>query len=888
VTPAARWPPALAAVAVVLWLRLIPLGLPSAADPSLLTFTGADGREHVYLGDHDGYLFVRHAEHLLRTGTACDAWVDGECRDARAPAPVGRRSRYHDSLHVWAIAGLHRLVTAFAPDFPITSTAFFVPVLGGVLVAVVAYAAALRLAGPLAGLAAALAAGTNPLFLFRSAGADTDVWNVLLPLCLVWAVGGALAASDLRRSALWMVAAAVFVGLHARTWRGWVLTYGVALGAVALWAAVLWLRARRTGDAAARAGFVRAAVGLGVFWVAAGLAVWLAGGEESYLAVPLALLRQVVPAAPTAVADPTSLWPDTFETVSELADADLRGIAGVLGGAPYLLAGWVGMLCCLLPARAWGRREVVVLGVGLAAYGGLMLAPGASERAVLIALPLAAGVVWAALGERARDGLARATGEAKAAPVGRRARPDAAAGEPAAGGALVAALWFAVTFGLAFQGQRFVMLLAPAFALVFGVALGRAHALVVNVTTRRLPATARFAGPVAFVVLTLALVPPLRTAHAAVVRYRPRMNDAWWDTLTALRTEAPADAVVAVWWDFGHWATFLTERRVLADGASLGTRVPHWMARALLAIDQREAVGLLRMLACGSDAAGEPEEARGATAKLRAAGLSAYDAHELLIALAPLARAAAAERLRARGLDAAVVDDVLASTHCAPPPIYLVLSDAMRGLAGWRLLGAWDMRRAYAAKVARDLPEREAVADLRGRFGLSADDARGLWREARRLEPSKQLDFIAPSLGYLTPEWVSCAAPAGVWECPVRVDAGQGRTLEAVRVVPQAPAQSRFVLRRPRGDLENATPGLLVLAGSESIADLVFQPAAFPALGVLADLPHQRVLLGRPAFLESVFTQLLFLDGRYGSAFTKVSERRGYDGERVVTWRVNE
>jgi len=254
VTRAARWLPALAAVAVVLWLRLIPLALPSASDPSLLTFTGADGREHVYLGDHDGYLFVRHAQHLLRTGTACDAEVDGECRDTLAPAPVGRRSRYHDSLHVWAIAGLHRLVRLVAPDYPITSTAFFVPVIGGVLVALVAYAAALRLAGPLAGLAAAIAAGTNPLFLFRSAGADTDVWNVLLPLCLVWAAIMALAAPDVRRGALWMVVAAGFVGLHARTWRGWVLTYGVVLGAVAVRAVVLWSRARRTGGAEARAG----------------------------------------------------------------------------------------------------------------------------------------------------------------------------------------------------------------------------------------------------------------------------------------------------------------------------------------------------------------------------------------------------------------------------------------------------------------------------------------------------------------------------------------------------------------------------------------------------------------------------------------------------------
>lgn len=856
-TRAARWP-VLVAVAVVLWLRLLPLTLPGVVDPATLTFTGKDGREHVYLGDHDGYLFVRHAEHLLRTGTACDAWVDGECRDTLGNAPVGRRSRYHESLHVFAIAGLHRLVTVVAPDFPITSTAYFVPVIGGVLAAVVAYAAALRLAGPLAGFAAAIAVGVNPLFLFRSAGADTDVWNVLLPLCLVWAVSAALAASELRRSLAWTVVAAAFVGLHAGTWRGWVLTYGVVLAALVVRVGVLWLRARRHPEA--RDVFVRAATVLGVFWVVAGVAVWLAGSDESYLAVPFGLVRELVPTAKTV--DPTDLWPDTFETVSELTDADLRGIAGVLGGAPYLIVGWLGMLCCLLPARGWQREDVAVFVLGVVAYGGLMLDPGDMVRTLLIALPLAAGVVRAA-----------------------RVAHD----EPTAGGAFVAAVWFAATLGLAFRGQRYVMLLAPAFALVFGVAVGRGQALVATLVARLAPGAAPMAGPVAVVLLVLALVPPVRTAHSAILRYRPRMNDAWWDTFTTIRDEAPADAIVVVWWDFGHWATLVAERRVLADGASLGTRVPHWMARALVSANEAEAVGILRMLACGSDASGEPEEGRGALAKLEATGLNTYQAHETLIALAAMTKDAARERLRARGLGDATIDDVLASTHCTPPLMYLVLSDAMRDMAGWRRLGTWDMRRAYAAKVVRDMPEHEAVAATRMWLGLSDDDARALWRSARAVDPSKLAEFVAPALGYLTPDWVPCSVDAvGVWQCPIGVDAGQGRTLAAVRFVPYAPVKSRLVIRNlSTGGEENATPGLLVMAGSDSMADMVFQPAAFPALGVLADLPNRRVLLGRPAFLESIFTRLMFLDGRYGKGFTKVGEKRGYKGERVVTWRVN-
>ena len=41
------------------------------------------------------------------------------------------------------------------------------------------------------------------------------------------------------------------------------------------------------------------------------------------------------------------------------------------------------------------------------------------------------------------------------------------------------------------------------------------------------------------------------------------------------------------------------------------------------------------------------------------------------------------------------------------------------------------------------------------------------------------------------------------------------------------------------------------------------------------------------ALLRSTFTQLMFLDGRYAQSFRKFDERRGYRGERVVTWAVD-
>src|SRR5207248_4058767 len=96
-------------------------------------YTGANGRDYVYLGDFDSYLWLRRAHTYLETGTTCDAIADGVCRDTFTLAPVGRTMRYRRSLHIAAIVAFHRLMTVFSPDYPLPATSALVPIVVGVL-----------------------------------------------------------------------------------------------------------------------------------------------------------------------------------------------------------------------------------------------------------------------------------------------------------------------------------------------------------------------------------------------------------------------------------------------------------------------------------------------------------------------------------------------------------------------------------------------------------------------------------------------------------------------------------------------------------------------------------------------------------------------------------
>jgi hypothetical protein len=365
--------------------------------------------------------------------------------------------------------------------------------------------------------------------------------------------------------------------------------------------------------------------------------------------------------------------------------------------------------------------------------------------------------------------------------------------------------------------------------------------------------------------------------------------------LTRIREATPPDAIVTTWWDYGHWAKYVTERRVTADGASLLTHIPYWIGRALLAPTEREAVGLLRMLSCGSDATPEPEGSRGAYGKLLARGIDPIVAQSVVVTLASLDRAAARAELVAGGLSGPAAADVLASTHCSPAPTYLVLNDNLIFVDGWRSLGSWDFPRAYVAHAARDRPEAEAVADLVARFEVSEPEARAAYRQARALRSNDEvLAFVAPHPNYFARDWFSCrVTDAGdAWICPIGLGVGEsGPVLEAFEYVPEAPARSRLHFRerddRAAGSRRfTGAPATIVRAGPAAMDETSLPRPTTPDLGVLVDTVERRILVGPPYLLRSTFTHLVFLDGRYARRFEKFDERAAPGGERVVTWHI--
>jgi hypothetical protein len=860
------------AMLVVLGFRIIPL---FRTEPELC-YHGADGHEHVYLGDYDSYVWLRAARNYLRSGTTCDAVEGGECRDTYDHAPVGTRMIYGRSLHIAAIVAVHRLITLFSPNYPLPASSYLVPVIAGMLGVLPAFAIGARLAGPLAGLATALVVGVNPIFLQRSLGSDNDVWNLVLPLFMMWAAIKALTAGTSARQAGYAGLAAVAAGLHAATWAGWIFTYAVLLAGACACIAARALRAVRTHSWRVwNAAEVRAAVlVLVVFYVAVGVLLLAMGTGESHLELPLALLRSVLgktppsaPPTPSAVA----YWPDVMQTVAELARPNLGRIASFMSGNAIFFVGWLGLLVLLLPRRHWQWWDFVVLIAGNFLYRYLITANiGEVALVVLLVVPLLVAMLLYTVADDAADADERTAG-------------------------LLVVVWFLAAIFLSYRGLRFVMLLVPPFAIAFAVAIGRLQQVLSAALAARRWHYGRYLQGLIWLALATVLLLPLQAGYSTARDFTPAINDAWWDTLTMLRDTTPPDTIVNAWWDYGYWIKYAAERRVSAAGGSLQTHIPHWIGRTLLADDERESVGLLRMLNCGSDATPLPEGRYGAYGKLVAYGIDGITAHDMIVDLARFDTGPARAYLAAHGLPEPAQRDVLAATHCTPPPTYVILNSAMSASSAWRFLGGWDLRRAYVAKQVHAVPEPELMTLLTTRFGYDDAAARALYRDAMAIRSDDEAGaFGAPRSRLLTTRWARCQhSDEGHLLCRIGVRTDRsGTRLETVTYVPEQPSESRLHWRRP-GDggsmatpLENA-PAAVFIAGDHGLTTITPASATPSELALLVDPANARVLVGTPAVLASTFVHLMFLDGRYAQYFEQVADRVGYKGERVVTWRVN-
>ncbi len=424
-------------------------------------------------------------------------------------------------------------------------------------------------------------------------------------------------------------------------------------------------------------------------------------------------------------------------------------------------------------------------------------------------------------------------------------------------------LWFIATMYASTKGVRFTLLLAPAFAVVFGIALGRIYNWAVRVSVKDMHLNSKVAHVVMILLIAFVLSSQARTAYASAGSDIPIMNDAWWNALTAIKADSKENAIINSWWDFGHHFKYVADRPVTFDGASQNTPMAHWIGRVLATSNETEAIGILRMLDCGSNSAFDV---------INAQLQDPVKSVKLIYRIIGVDRKAALAVLAREGINEQ--EKVLKYTHCEPPEDYFIASEDMIGKSGvWSHFGFWNFERAKLWIVLRNQPEETAVQTMMNEWNYTRDEAEQLYLSAGGLANENDANaWISPWLGILG-EAADCSVQQGVIICAngfafnasgndaiVRTGQGIGKPQVIIQ-----PTQDGGFSEIKFNDSNIGIGVMLYRTGAESY----------------------KSYFASPELLKSVFARLYFLEGHGLEHFNEFNRQRQLTGGEIVTYKID-
>ncbi len=646
------------------------------------------GSNFVYPPDIDPYYYLRYARNLIDKGQTGDIVKDGKQWDNHMVAPIG--NEVEKNILPYLLAWWHKIAKLSGMDILQSGASF--PVAMAVLFLIPAFFVGRKLGGIVGAITSASAIGLNTAIFSRTTWGhpDTDVFNILFPLFIVWMFIESIDAHDSKKRWIFTSLTGLTVGLYSIAWSGWWYMFDFLLAAMAVY--VLYELAVDTRLRVACKQFnwqtlthhpawkiVRISIALFIISL---LFVSLFQGFDAFLDAfkkPFAFTK-------IDSASRETLWPNVFTTVAELNPGSTEGIITSVTG--------------------WDKK---------------------GKFAVFLSL---LGLAWFAYAFRKRP--ERMTYS------------------------ILILIWLIATFYASLKGIRFTLLMGPAYALGLGALAGMLHnTLTPWLKKIKIPSLAT--GALILILFSLVLLPQAESIFYGSHGDVPIINDAWVNVLTQIRQNSAPDAILNSWWDYGHHFKFFSDRAVTFDGASQSKPQAHWIGRVLLTNNEDEAIGILKMLDCGSNKAFDVLDT-----VLQNTPKSVQLLHQIMLR----DKNDALQSLLDKNLSQEVANQVISLTHCTPPEDYFITSDDMVGKSGvWAHFGSWDFDKALVWQTLRKQSRNEAINTL-VQNGKSADESSTLYDEAQTISSEKDADaWIAPWHGFVGGSFSSCEQKEGIIRC---------------------------------------------------------------------------------------------------------------------------
>ncbi len=824
---------------------------------------------YTFLGDLDSYFYLRQARNLEEKGTICDEVIEGKCIDTYIIAPLGGETS--TSMHPYGIIYTQKILSIFNSKINLMQAAFYLPIILAMIAAIAAFFIGRKLMNNTAGFFAAMFIALNPLFISRTAGSDTDIWNIMFPLLIIWVVLEVFDSKKLWKKITLTALAGFLLGAFSFAWVGWWYIFDFILAALIgyLVFEVIkeYLKNKKITKLATKE-IKDIGIIIGVLIISTIIFVSLFTNWITFVGAftsPLHLQGNLKAAAHA------DLWPNIFTTVAELNEANIPTIISQITSGMNILfpLALLGILFTLVKRKP-DFKEYLIIGAAVIVYFALISTSAMNMNPIIYLLILmipVAIVVLMLLKEK------ESVVDVKMA--------------------FLLTIWFVGMIYASIKGVRFILLLIPAFSIAVAVAIGYIYQYFDRIFSQDLKIPEIVSKIGVFLLLCLILIAPIQMGKSAGESYMPSMTAGWWDSLSKIRQESKPDAIINSWWDFGHWFKYVADRRVSLDGVTQNHPNAHWLGLALQTNDPNKSVAILRMLDCGSNNAFIEIDKKNNDTEI---------SENIVSEIIMMSKDNAKKYLLAKGYTSQEADTILSYTHCTPPDDYFITSEDMVGKAGvWAHFGLWNFDRAFVINNVKPLSADKGIALLQKQFNYTTEEAERIYYDVQALTTDREMnDWIAPWPSYAS-GLMSCSNVSEMVLCDLNIGIGGN-------------AQQNYVIQRAVINLTNpGTSQILVgVYDRTSNAKIGESIAAFDqvviagkelkkyqvdnatiGLSMLLDVQENnnvttyRALVSDPALIDSTFTKLFYLEGRYAPQFEKFSDMTDITGTRIIVWKVN-
>lgn len=310
-------------------------------------------------------------------------------------------------------------------------------------------------------------------------------------------------------------------------------------------------------------------------------------------------------------------------------------------------------------------------------------------------------------------------------------------------GLLCLIFWIIATFYAGLAASRFVLLLVVPVGFAFGLGIDRAWRWLTADLGPRLRIPSSVVSLAAMCCFCIYIASAIWDAHLKVqASSTPAMDDYWQEVLVKIKKETPKEAVINSWWDFGHWFKAVAQRRVLFDGMTQNTPYAYWIAHALLAQDEKEALAILSMINGRGNRAADILEhevgfpaASAVGAVRRALRMSKQEARSYLIQ---------------QGAPSARLNELLDAIFPAiQPDAYFIVSYDMPAKIGpISYIGNWNFERVDMWFKRSRFSKADFFSYLMAQYRLTKDEAQARDTEMAFLHKEESRAWFSRVLGY--------------------------------------------------------------------------------------------------------------------------------------------